>query len=153
MPPEEAAAVRSSGQTPRHRLALRVATVGLLAIIGVPVAYGASPWNTGHCECAHGPEVDCDCPHHAGGADLPPCHRAKRAAKQHPGGVALKAKCGSTSPDLLVVALLSTSHAGSEEFDAIAADPSFEYHGGVVEKFWPPPRQPPRRGHLSRFAI
>lgn len=62
--------------------------------------------DTARCECHHGPEVSCDCPHHSGGADasLPPCHRkllAKKAAEERrrPG---IKSHCASSRPELLI---------------------------------------------------
>lgn len=65
------------------------------------------------CECEHGPEIECECPHHRGGggddADLPPCHRAAAQRKREQtradrkdAPVSFKNKCGA-SPARLVL--------------------------------------------------
>jgi hypothetical protein len=63
------------------------------------------------CECAHGPEVDCDCPHHAHGdsnSGAPPCHLTKKKAAKHPDDRAssFRARCGSSAPQLVLFAML-----------------------------------------------
>ncbi len=73
--------------------------------------WGSGTWVSAICECTHGPEVECECPHHQGGdaddASLPPCHRAaaaraaegkKKSREDAPPGSSFKSQCGARPP-------------------------------------------------------
>lgn len=90
----------------RLRVVARLAASLLLCSVGSALAVGLTPLSD-ICHCSHGPDVDCDCPHHSAepsrssDENLPPCHRkAKRAhaAPKKPPSAApiLKARCGAT---------------------------------------------------------
>ena len=86
----------------------------VLLVVGVHLGYGVSPLMASQCACAHGPEVPCDCPHHvkADGSPPPPCHihaKSHRAADPSSRQPCVRARCGAIPPDLILVALVSTS--------------------------------------------
>lgn len=88
----------------------------VLLVVVIHLGYGVSPLMASRCACAHGPEVPCDCVHHkrAEGSGPPPCHI--HAKSQHAPGTdarqpCVRARCGSTPPDLILLGLVSTSEA------------------------------------------
>jgi hypothetical protein len=112
--------VRSERRPQSRRVAFRWTALLILALNGAMVAYGATPLAARHCECTHGPEVPCDCAHHAaaprsgrdedeGDLKLPPCHRARKAGKPGPAKAktrhdepAFENRCGSRGPELVL---------------------------------------------------
>ena len=108
----------------------------------------------GTCECSHGPDVACECPHHAGGRgddDLPPCHRAlkakaKQAAKEAAAkGPTLKVRCGGKAP--VFVSLLPAVQPAVQAADLARVElPGLPSTPGLRPASSPvtPPEPPPR---------
>lgn len=100
------------------RSRLRIPSARCIALLllfsqGVSLAYGLGPFVSGHCGCEHGPEVPCDCPHHAkhNGENPPPCHLHRKADghanPSKPAPCSFRARCGSTPPVLMLLAIAS----------------------------------------------
>ncbi|MDQ3263787.1 MAG: hypothetical protein M3Y59_09020 [Myxococcota bacterium] len=117
--------------------------------------WGSGTWVSGICECTHGPEVECECPHHQGDAEdesLPPCHRAAAAGKKRgledaPPGSSFKSQCGARPPAFVQLppAELPPVDLGPPERVALpSARWTLEVRApdSVEEKIEPPP---PRR--------
>jgi len=143
----------------RRHLA-RFLVILLLALIG------SGTWVSAICECTHGPDVECECPHHQGAdpedPSLPPCHRAAARAAREARAQArsdqaasapredrarLKNQCGSRGPAFvqLATAVMPSVQSGPPERVAIA---TARWHleatapSNPEEKIEPPP---PRR--------
>jgi hypothetical protein len=121
----------------------------LLLLQGIQVAYGASPLASGHCACAHGPEIDCECPHHegAGAEALPACHRRVKEKKRAEAAdaPALRARCGSTGHALVLLTTVSLEQPWLPDVVARVCLPLPEEapHAPPFHPL-PPPRPPPR---------
>ncbi len=128
----------------------------LLLTHGGLLAYGGSPFSQGRCECKHGPEVPCDCPHHRASAgeagdeldaDLPPCHRAMKATappSERTEDTGWRNHCDSSDPSLVVFALLELTGADPPEavpFTSSRWPPPPQLR---LERAIAPPRAPPR---------
>lgn len=95
-----------------HARGTRLVALFVLGVVGTYSANGISPLLTSHCACDHGIEVPCDCPHHSRASSPPaPCHvRLKQqAATAAPAQPCVRAHCGSSRADLLLVGLFSTA--------------------------------------------
>jgi len=119
----------------------------LLLVTGTYAAFGVTPFAQGHCACAHGPEVDCECPHHGAGDDsMPACHRKMRAqarakAAEKP---ALRARCGSTGATLVLLALAAPERREAPHPEPTATPAPARPLLPPSDVFSSPPRQPPR---------
>jgi len=106
--------------------ATRASAFVALLVIGLYLGYGVSPLMASQCACSHGSEVPCDCPHHvqAQGSPPPPCHthaKSHRGADSSSQQPCVRAPCGTIPPDLILIALVSTS-----ERPALAPPPPLE---------------------------
>lgn len=123
-----------------------VLLLGAQVLLGV-VALGVA--ESGHCECRHGAEVSCDCPHHAGaaGKDLPACHRkllAQKAAEERktPG---FKAHCASSRPELLIPVLATVPRTVVARTQGVRTVAPFAHVPAFASRVLPPPQAPPPR--------
>src|SRR5262249_61383420 len=93
---------------------LRAVACTALLVVAMHLCYGVSPLMSSRCACAHGPEEPCECVHHerAKRSGPLPCHiHAKSQAAQGADArqPCVRRRCGTTSPDLILFGLLSTS--------------------------------------------
>jgi len=132
----------------RRRFAWLFTAVSLCLML-ILVGQAANAFIAGHCECRHGQEVDCDCPHHSGGEhddDLPPCHRKLKAQKKAetsdvPG---FKAQCGASQASLVLFSPTTLPHLAEPVFAVLIQTLRFEVRSWPPETFSSPPRAPPR---------
>jgi len=87
----------------------------LMLVQGAYLSYGLSPLMSGHCGCAHGPEVSCDCLHHEQSSGAPaPCHlhaKARPAAQSPTPHGSFRIRCGAINPDLILLGFVGSSEA------------------------------------------
>lgn len=133
---------------------------GLVLSFVLVLVLSGGAWAHGVCECAHGPEVACECPHHPAGrdgddgdSDLPPCHRALKAkAKQsadetEASGPVLKVRCGGRAPAFVVLsqAVLPVVSGPSVPWVELP-QPTSPGMLAPASRTVQPARQPPRAG-------
>lgn len=122
----------------------------LLLSQGISLAHGLGPFVSGHCACEHGPDVPCDCPHHVRkkGQDPRPCHLHAKADRHSdapkPAACSFRARCGSSPPALMLLAIASVPSLEEPQTEIsaapVAAVPILPHPSPVFL----PPRPPPK---------
>ncbi len=130
-------------------LAVRWGALLLLLFLGFHSAHGASPLADSHCACAHGPEVDCECPHHegdAGDSALPACHRRAKAEQRAKADTApaIRARCGSTAHALVLLVTVTLERRELPELERRPLPIPEQTPPSPLRIYHSPPSPPPR---------
>jgi hypothetical protein len=146
---EDVAVLNESTWALSHSRALRLTTALLLTVSALYFGYGVSPLMQSRCGCLHGPEVPCDCPHHAHSKDgpPPPCHiHAKSKAPAHKTLPlsSIRVRCGAIHPDLILVSFLSISPPEEHPPELLPTPVLRAAPTAPPDVFIPPSKHPPK---------